>query len=89
MRSGSADTPKEVCSVPRSQPTSAPERRWLSQAEAAEYLGVTDRTIRAYVARGTITGRRLAGSRLIRIDRHELDSALRPIPTGAANAGTP
>lgn len=63
------------------RPQSISERRWLSQQEAAAYLGVTDRTIRNYVATGTLTGRRLSGSRLIRIDRHELDSALRPVAT--------
>lgn len=56
-------------------------RRWLSQTEAADYLGVTDRTIRNYIRTGALTGRRLPGSRLIRLDRHELDAALRPIPS--------
>lgn len=58
-----------------------PLRRWLSQAEAADYLGVTDRTIRNYIRTGALTGRRLPGSRLIRLDRHELDAALRPVPS--------
>jgi len=60
-------------------------RRWLSQAAAAEHLGVTDRTIRNYVARGTLKGYRLKGSRLIRVDLNEVDALLRPIPT--ANGG--
>jgi excisionase family DNA binding protein len=55
-------------------------RRWFSQQEAASYLGVTDRTIRNYIRTGTIRGHRLKGSRLIRIDRQELEQALRPIP---------
>lgn len=60
-------------------------RRWLSQAEAAEYIGVTDRTIRNYIARGTLKAHRIRGARFIRIDREELDSLLAPIPTvGAA-----
>lgn len=62
----------------------APSRRWLDQAEAAEYLGVTDRTIRNYIARGVLPGRRIRGSRLIRIDREDLDQLLRPIPAGGA-----
>lgn len=62
-------------------PDPAPARRWLSQAQAAEYLGVTDRTIRNYIARGDLRGHRLRGSRLVRIDRYDLDKLLRPIPT--------
>jgi len=56
------------------------QRRWLSQADAAEYLGVTDRTIRNYISRGHLRAYRVRGSRLIRIDRSELDALLRPIP---------
>lgn len=58
-----------------------PLRRWLSQQEAAEYLGVSDRTIRNYIRSGVLTGRRLPGSRLIRLDRTEVDDALRPVPS--------
>lgn len=61
--------------------SSTTDRRWLSQAQAAEYLGVTDRTIRSYVARGTLKANRVRGSRLIRIDRAELDALMRPIPS--------
>lgn len=65
--------------------TQLPARRWLTQAEAAEYLGVTDRTIRNLVSRGVIKGYRL-GSRAVRIDARELDAALRPIPSAVPNA---
>lgn len=60
-------------------------RRWLSQAEAAEYLGVTDRTIRNYIRRGDLRGYRM-GTKSVRVDLNELDELLRPIPTvgGAA-----
>ncbi len=61
-------------------------RRWLSQQEAADYLGVTDRTIRNYIRTGAVKGRRLPGSRLIRIDREELDSALRVVPAAGVSA---
>lgn len=56
-------------------------RRWLSQQEAAEYLGVTDRSVRNYVARGVLPASRVRGSRLVRIDRSDLDRLLAPIPT--------
>lgn len=62
-----------------------PLRRWLSQQEAADYLGVSARTIRNYISRGALTGRRLPGSRLVRLDRHELDTALAPIPAGTVD----
>ena len=63
--------------------TTTISRRWLSQAEAAEYLGVTDRTIRNYISRGVLAGNRVRGSRLVRIDRAELDALMRPIPTAS------
>jgi excisionase family DNA binding protein len=61
-------------------------RRWLSQQEAADYLGVTDRTIRNYVRTGSLRARRLPGSRLMRLDRLEIDSTLDKalVPSGAA-----
>lgn len=61
--------------------TERPDRRWLSQAEAAVRLGVTDRTIRTYIARGALRASRIRGSRLVRIDSRELDAILTPIPS--------
>lgn len=55
--------------------------RWLTQAEAAELLGVTDRTIRVYISRGTLRAHRVRGSRLIRIDRADVEALLTPIPS--------
>lgn len=63
-----------------SAPVTAPARRWLTQAEAADYLGVTDRTIRNYIASGRLSGYRL-GRRAVRVDARELDQILRRIPT--------
>lgn len=60
-------------------------RSWLSQCEAALYLGVTDRTVRNYISRGDLPGHRVKGSRLVRIRRDDLDRLLRPIPTGGAH----
>jgi len=65
--------------------TEPPLRRWLSQQEAAEYLGVTDRTVRNYITSGALKARRMRGSRLVRIDRLEIDKALKPIPSGQAS----
>lgn len=49
--------------------------------ESADHLGVSTKTIRRYVSHGTLPARRIAGSRLIRIRRTDLDQMLRPIPT--------
>lgn len=61
--------------------------RWLTQAEAAAMLGVTDRTIRNYISRGILPARRLGGGRLIRIDSEDVDRLLEPIPTAGAGGG--
>lgn len=56
------------------------KRRWVTQAEAAQYLGITDRTVRRLVASGELKAYRL-GPRLLRIDQADVDALLRPIPT--------
>jgi excisionase family DNA binding protein len=60
-------------------------RQWITQADAAERLSVTDRTVRNLIARGDLHGYRIGKSRTIRIDAAEVDNLLRPIPT--ANGG--
>lgn len=55
-------------------------RHPISIAEAADYLGVSTKTIRRYIAAGRLTGYR-TGPRLLRVDKTELDALLRPIPT--------
>jgi excisionase family DNA binding protein len=52
-------------------------RRFISVADAAEYLGVTTRTIRQMIADGRITGYR-SGHRLVRVDLNDVDAAMRP-----------
>ena len=52
-------------------------RRYRKIAEAAEYLDVTDRTIRQMIADGRLTGYR-CGARLVRVDLNELDAAMQP-----------
>ena len=55
-------------------------RRLDSIEHAADYLGVSTKTIRRYIAAGRVAGYR-TGPRLIRVDLNELDAMLRPIPT--------
>jgi excisionase family DNA binding protein len=52
-------------------------RRYVTIQEAADYLQVTDRTIRQMIADGRLTGYR-AGHRLVRIDLNEIDAAMQP-----------
>ena len=59
-------------------------RRYASLSDAAEYIGVNEKTVRRRIADGTLIGYRLGG-RLLRVDLNELDQALRPIP--AVKAG--
>jgi excisionase family DNA binding protein len=59
---------------------------WFNQEASAEYLGVTDRTIRNYIARGVLPASRVRGSRLIRIRKSDLDAMLHPVPTSGGQA---
>ena len=65
---------------------SASPRRLASIEKVAAYLDASPRTVRNYIAAGKLTGYRLPGNRLIRVDLNEVDAVLRPIPTvgGAA-----
>lgn len=46
--------------------------------EAADYLGVSYRTVRRWVSNGTLTAYR-AGPRLLKVDTAELASVLHPV----------
>lgn len=61
----------------RRHPDRSQGRRYASLQEAAVYMGVTDRTIRQWIAEGRITGYRI-NARLIRVDLNEVDSAMEP-----------
>jgi excisionase family DNA binding protein len=56
---------------------STKRRRYAKLTEAAEYLGVTDRTIRQMISDGRLTGFR-SGKRLVRVDLNEVDAAMQP-----------
>ena len=51
--------------------------RWATIHQAAEYLLVSERTIRDMVKSGRLTGYR-NGPRIIRIDLHEIDAIMTP-----------
>lgn len=54
-------------------------RRYVSITDAAEYLGVSTRTIRTMIADGRLCAYRM-GRRFIRLDLDQIDAAM--IPTG-------
>ena len=49
---------------------------------AADRLQVTTKTVRRWIAEGRLTGYRV-GPRLLRVDAHEVDELLRPIPAAS------
>lgn len=53
---------------------------YISLQQAAEQLGVSDKTIRNWIATGRLTGYR-AGPRMLRVRQEELEAIMRPIPT--------
>lgn len=75
-RTHAATTPPRP-HIPR--PSKPGERRLVSLAEAAGYLGVHPRTIRRRIADSSITGYRVG--RLIKVDLADLDALAAPIPT--------
>jgi excisionase family DNA binding protein len=52
-------------------------RRYCTINEAADYLGVTERTVRQMITDGRLVGYRM-GARFIRLDLDEIDAAMRP-----------
>jgi excisionase family DNA binding protein len=51
-------------------------RRYASVQEAAEYIGCTDRTVRAMIADGRLTPFRGLGARVLRVDLNEIDEKM-------------
>jgi excisionase family DNA binding protein len=63
-----------------------PVRNYGSIEQAAEIYGVDKRTVRRWIADGSVTGYRM-GPRLIRVDLNEVNAKmLRPIPAGGTAA---
>lgn len=58
--------------------------RLITQQAAADMLGVTDRSIRNMISRGVVTGYKVPGVRAVRVDKDELMSKLKAIPTPIA-----
>jgi len=56
-----------------------PQPRLISVKDAAEFLGVSQRTIRRMIDDGRLTGYRMTGSRFVRVDFNEVRDKLRTI----------
>lgn len=59
-----------------------PAQKYVTLKDSAEYLGVTERTIRNFIARGDLPAYRI-GNRALRIDRADLDKIITPVPTAS------
>ena len=55
------------------------QRELLSVKEAAQFLGVSESTVRRYISDGRLLAYRLGNERLIRIKRQDLYELLSPI----------
>lgn len=62
----------------RTQAIAATRKVYITQQEAADILGVTDRAIRKMIADKRLTGYRL-GRRVIRLRLDEVEAALQPM----------
>jgi excisionase family DNA binding protein len=60
----------------------APVPQYVSMIEAAEILGVTDRTIRNLISRGVLPAYRLGGKNRLRIKLSDVESVLTRVPAG-------
>lgn len=69
---GMPKTPRETSADTAAQ--------WLSQAQVAERLSCSTRTVRLIIARGDLVGYRVGRSRTVRIRASDLDALMRPIP---------
>jgi excisionase family DNA binding protein len=64
--------------VPRTTPRQPADRRYASIGQAADYAGVSSRTIRRYIVAGRITGYRV-GPKLLKVDLNEIDRIITPV----------
>jgi excisionase family DNA binding protein len=60
-------------------------QQWKSVPGAADYAGVSSRTIRRWIAEGKLPARRV-GPRLLQVDLADVDEMIRPVPTVRSGA---
>ena len=62
------DALTKIALILKDEPTeveSVEAEKWVSTEEAAETLGVTSATVRTYIGRGDLVGRRLSARKLV------------------------
>jgi excisionase family DNA binding protein len=64
-----------------------PRVSWATIAVVAAVLGVSQRSVRTYVAKGLIPAYRIRGSRGLRFKIAEVERAMKLVPTTRAAAG--
>jgi excisionase family DNA binding protein len=64
------------------------EEIWLSVADVVERIGLSERTIRALIARGTLPARRLQGIRAVRVPASAVAALLVESPRAANEAAS-
>lgn len=67
---------------PRQSEEAATQRRWATMQQTADYMSVTVRTVREWIAQERITGYRI-NARVIRVDLNEVDAAFEPMNGGS------
>jgi excisionase family DNA binding protein len=64
------------------RPDAQPPRQFVDVATFAAVFGVNDRTVRRWIHDGLITGYKIAGRGLLRVDLAEVDRVIRPVEPG-------
>jgi hypothetical protein len=64
------------------------QRRLVTIAIVASFLGVTPRSVRNYISRGLFPAYRIPGMRGVRVDLNEVERAMKLIPATVARPGT-
>ena len=78
-------TPAQPNRATRRHPAKQTQRAYIGIPEAATYLDIAPKTVRALIASGKLTAYRL-GNRVIKVKLADLDGVLTPVRAGGASA---
>jgi excisionase family DNA binding protein len=68
------------------RPDAPPPRQLVDVEEFAAVVGVNSRTVRRWVRDGLLTGYKLAGRGLLRVDLNEIDRVVKRVEPGDVSA---